>query len=256
MGAGKDKERPLTARSVLASMMLGTRPPRLPVGRLVRIGQLFGIAEGTVRTALSRMVSNGEALAGDGWYELAGHLLHRQERQLESRTALRHDWDGAWDLALVPGDAARPAGQRARLRIAMTQLRYGELREGVWARPANLGPNRLPSARGERDSVCLTATATALDADATTLWDLSGWSDRMQLLQEAMTLLEPRLDAGDLSALAPGFVVNAAVLRHFQHDPLLPDELVPEAWPGVGARKAFDRYDQAYWTLLQGWLLG
>ena len=44
-------EPPLTTRSVLASTLLGTRPPRLPVGRLVRAGALFGIAEGTVRTA-------------------------------------------------------------------------------------------------------------------------------------------------------------------------------------------------------------
>ena len=39
--------RPLTARSVVASTLLGTDPPRLPVAFLVRTGALFGLAEGS-----------------------------------------------------------------------------------------------------------------------------------------------------------------------------------------------------------------
>ena len=35
---------------------------------------LFGIAEGTVRTALSRMAAAGEVEADDGWYRLSGRL--------------------------------------------------------------------------------------------------------------------------------------------------------------------------------------
>ena len=50
----------LTARSVIASTLLGTEPPRLPGRVLVRVGELFGITEGTIRTALSRMVASGE----------------------------------------------------------------------------------------------------------------------------------------------------------------------------------------------------
>lgn len=63
--------RTLTARSVLLSVLLGTDPPRLPVGLLVRTTELFGIAEGTTRTALSRMVATGELTTTDGWYEIA-----------------------------------------------------------------------------------------------------------------------------------------------------------------------------------------
>src|SRR5829696_3691172 len=99
--AGGDSERRLTARSVLASTLLGTRPPRLPVGRLVRAGALFGIAEGTVRTALSRMAAAGEVDADDGWYRLSGALLERQRRQDESRAAATVAWDGRWSLAVV-----------------------------------------------------------------------------------------------------------------------------------------------------------
>ncbi|MGH9083953.1 MAG: PaaX domain-containing protein, C- domain protein, partial [Acidimicrobiales bacterium] len=77
--------RPLAARSVLASVLLGTDPPWLPTPLLVRTAALFGISEGAVRTALSRMVATGEAAVEDGGYRLAGRLVARQARQAASR---------------------------------------------------------------------------------------------------------------------------------------------------------------------------
>ncbi|HJR38673.1 MAG TPA: PaaX domain-containing protein, C- domain protein, partial [Nocardioidaceae bacterium] len=67
----------LTARSVLASVLLGTEPPWLPTRLLVRTAELFGIADGTARVALSRMLSAGEAVAEDGGYRLIGRLAER-----------------------------------------------------------------------------------------------------------------------------------------------------------------------------------
>jgi phenylacetic acid degradation operon negative regulatory protein len=90
--------RPLTARSVLASVLLGTDPPWLPTTLLVRTAGLFGISEGSTRTALSRMVGSGEAVAEDGGYRLAGRLVARQARQSASRRAETRRW---------PGDALR-----------------------------------------------------------------------------------------------------------------------------------------------------
>ena len=70
---------PLTARSVLASALLGEEPPELPVAQLVHLAGLFGINENRARVALSRMVAAGEATTdGSGRYRLAGHLLARQ----------------------------------------------------------------------------------------------------------------------------------------------------------------------------------
>ncbi len=51
---------PLTARSVLASALLGEDPPELPVAHLVHLAGLFGINENRARVALSRMVAAGE----------------------------------------------------------------------------------------------------------------------------------------------------------------------------------------------------
>ena len=130
--------RPLTARSVVASTLLGMRPPELTPQLLVRSGELFGISGGSTRTALSRMVAAGELEAVDGRYRLAGHLLERQARQDASRhPRLRAAWDRTWRTAVVVA-GRRPAAERAALRAAMARARYGELREGVWLRPDNL----------------------------------------------------------------------------------------------------------------------
>jgi phenylacetic acid degradation operon negative regulatory protein len=71
-----------------------------------------------------------------------------------------------------------------------------------------------------------------------------------------MAALLGRLDSGDPDALAPGFVVSAAVLRHFQADPLLPMELSGRSWPGPRLRRDYDHFDAAYRRLLRGWIVG
>ena len=73
--------KPLSARSLVASLLLRSRPPRMPGARLVQWCGLFGVAEGTARVALSRMVERGELYAHDGIYELAGRVAGRRPAQ-------------------------------------------------------------------------------------------------------------------------------------------------------------------------------
>ena len=238
----------LTARSVIASTLLGTEPPRLPGRVLVRVGELFGITEGTIRTALSRMVANDELTTADGAYQLSGpRLLERQARQSASRRATRHRWHGAWLMAIVVSDR-RTADARADLRTELESVRLSELREGVWLRPDNLDVT-WPTVVDEQ---CTIVHARDVDPSLVTrLWPLDEWADQANELRAAMaTLVEP-LERGDTSALADGFVVSAAVLRHFQADPLLPEELLPRGWPGAGLRTDYDRFDVAYRALLR-----
>jgi phenylacetic acid degradation operon negative regulatory protein len=238
----------LTARSVIASTLLGTEPPRLPGRVLVRVGDLFGISEGTVRTALSRMVASGEVTPEDGSYQLREpRLLERQARQSTSRRATRHRWHGAWVMAIVVSER-RDANARAELRAALESARLSELREGVWLRPDNIDVV-WP---GVVDEQCTIVHARDVDPSLVTrLWGLDDWANRARgLLDDIAALVEP-LERGDTDALAEGFVVSAAVLRHFQADPLLPEELLPRAWPGTLLRTEYDRFDTAYRALLR-----
>ena len=222
----------------------------------MRSGELFGITAGTTRVALSRMVAAGELEADGSGYRLAGHLLDRQARQSASRSAASLPWSGAWTMAVVV-DGRRSAGQRSELREAMRVLHLAEAHEGVWLRPDNLAAGHAPDADAVVMAQCRRFTARPDDeaprALAHRLWDLPGWAGRAERLAAEMDALVGRLEAGDTDALAPGFVTSAAVLRHFLADPLLPDELVPDAWPGPRLRADYDRYDRAFKTVWRDW---
>ncbi|MGI8663836.1 MAG: PaaX family transcriptional regulator C-terminal domain-containing protein [Acidimicrobiales bacterium] len=243
----------LTARSVLASTLLGTTPPRLPALVLVRAAELFGITEGTARVALSRMVAAGELEADDGWYALLGaRLLARQSRQAAGRAwhiAPRGAWRGRWHVAVVVAER-RSAADRAELRDELRRARLGELREGVWARPDNLEVE-WPAVASEH---CTVLRADGVEKSvASGLWDLTSWATRARELRASMRHLVGPLERGDTEPLAEGFVVSADVLRLLQADPLLPPELLPRRWPGDALRSDYDRFDLAYRAVLRAW---
>ncbi|MFR9675498.1 PaaX family transcriptional regulator C-terminal domain-containing protein [Streptomyces sp. TR06-5] len=238
--------RPLTARSIVLSTLLGHHPPRLPARALVRVGELFGVAEGTVRVALSRMVAAGDLDQDDRGYGLTARLLDRQARQDESRAPRLRPWRGDWELAVAGGER-RPAAERAALRRDMARLRLAELREGTWLRPANLDHD-LATQVGHR----CTVFTTAVPADdplrlAGRLWDLGAWSRRAHALVAAM----------DRSAgPAERFTLSAAALRHLLTDPLLPDPLLPGHWPGEELRRRYDAFENELAAVLRGHLTG
>ncbi|WP_116214931.1 PaaX family transcriptional regulator C-terminal domain-containing protein [Streptomyces olivoreticuli] len=234
--------RPLTARSVVLSTLLGHHPPALPARALVRAGALFGTAEGTVRTALTRMVAAGDLEQRDGTYRLTDRLLARQARQDDSRAPRTRAWDGGWEIAVVTTERRAPA-DRAALRQAMAALRLAELREGCWTRPANLVRDRPAVVAGQ----CAVFTGEPEDDPArlaATLWDLDGWAARA-------TALEAALRPG---SLAEQFTVSAAVLRHLLADPVLPGALLPPGWPGERLREHYEAFDGAFRELLRGHL--
>lgn len=282
-GAPTAGARPVTARSVVASILLAMEPPALPVRDLVRLGELFGIAEGTTRVALSRMVAAGELRQSDGGYRLTGRMLARQERQRRSRHPRLVPWEGRWLLAVVVAERRSPA-RRAALRQAMQAARMGEVRSGVWARPDNLAAGS-PLPTGEWDAAgtflwfrgsladvgpvaarpvvaapaepLATPPAVAAPTDAALaarLWDLPGWGSEAGRLVDALASTLPALTAGDTAALAPCFAVAAAAVRHITADPLLPPPLLPADWPGDRLRAAYDGYETAYGRLLTAWL--
>ena len=136
---------------------------------------------------------------------------------------------------------------RGARRRTLSYGRLAELREGVWMRPANLAV-RLPDPL-EGDIELMTARPVDAAALAHRLWDLSSWSARARDLLRDLHALVP--DGPD--ALAPGFELSAAVLRHLQADLLLPAELLPAGWPGATLRATYDQWDARYRATLRDW---
>ncbi|MHA7651485.1 PaaX family transcriptional regulator C-terminal domain-containing protein [Mycobacterium sp. ML4] len=243
-------DRPLSARSVLASALLGSDEAGLTVAQLVAVASLFGISDGAARTCLWRMVSNGELTGDGGSYALAGRLLDRRQRVDEAyRIDDVADWDGTWELAIVSMER-RSAAHRLELRKAALALHLAEFREGVWIRPDNLDPQRLSASRAVLDRQCthFHGAVTDITADKIrSLFDLGGWADDARALIDAMhTALNSDSRDDSAESFTYQFALSIAVVRHLQLDPLLPAALVADRWPGPALRSTYRLFDNAF----------
>jgi phenylacetic acid degradation operon negative regulatory protein len=216
----------------------------------VALGELFGFAEGTIRTALSRMTSSGELVADNGRYRLGERLRRRQASQDAGRRSPPGGWDGTWWIAHVVADG-RTVGDRRAFRSRMLQSRMGELRPDVWLRPANIdGPDAgddVLLTRGsieDRDPVAL----------AGALWDLDAMQSRGRTLTAAATNAKASLATRDPALLPETFMISVAVVRFLLAEPQLPVELVGPGWPADRLRHSYDELEAAHGALMTSFL--
>jgi phenylacetic acid degradation operon negative regulatory protein len=243
--------RPLNARSVIGSLLLGVHPPRLPGARIVEWCTRFGIAEGTARVALSRMVDRGELRSDRGVYELAGRVRELQGAQDWSLEPQLLPWHGGWRFGIIGGDLPRrSAPDRAALRDAMRRLRYAELRDGVWTRPDNLPPAAAPAESWTIATAQCSWWTGAPEGEpeplAHALFAPTAWATRARTLLDRLDHVTRDLDSGRDDALAPGFVIGAAALQQARRDPFLPPALLPAGWPADGLRSAYVRFQKSF----------
>ena len=207
----------MTARSVVLSVLLGAHPAWASASELIRLTADFDIREPTLRVALTRMVGAGDLVRSADGYRLSDRLLARQRRQDDALDPRLRQWDGTW-TTLVITSVGIDARSRASLRTTLHDKRFGEFREGVWMRPANLELELTAEVARPACAYC-----SARDDDpaglAARLWDLPAWA------ATGHRLLDEMARATDI----PGrFVAAAATVRHLLTDPVLPDELLPE----------------------------
>ncbi|GAQ59083.1 PaaX family transcriptional regulator C-terminal domain-containing protein [Streptomyces acidiscabies] len=233
--------RPLSARSVVLSLLLGAQPPELPVRELVRLVEPFGIGGSTLRAALSRMTAAGDLRCADAVYGLSDRLLERRRRQDEALHPRTRAWTGDWEMAVIT-TTGRPAAERAELRADLTALRLAELREGVWLRPATL-LRPWPARLTELTHHFTTRPTNPPRELAATLWPLTDWKTTgTALLRHTDRSTTP----------ADRFTTFTAVVRHLLSDPVLPPDLLPPGWPGEALRRAYADYRQEFETQLTG----
>jgi phenylacetic acid degradation operon negative regulatory protein len=225
--------KPLPARSVVLSMLLGSHPDRMSPAQLTRVGEHFGIPGSTLRVALTRAVAAGDLRREDSDYVLGERLIVRQRRQDEGVEDAETPWDGDWEMAVVVV-AGRSGPERAALRDQLSSSRLGELREGVWTRPANL--RRAPAYAHDPVLSCFRARPEEDPATlAARLWDLDAWVKEGEvLLDQLQSTTEPALR----------LAVAAHIVRHLTADPLLPSQLLPDRWPGPALRSAYADYQR------------
>lgn len=211
----------------MLSVLLGAHPAWATAAELIRLTADFGIREPTLRVALTRMVGAGDLVRSADGYRLSDRLLARQRRQDDALDPKLRRWEGTWST-LVITSVGTDARTRATLRTTLQAKRFGELREGVWMRPANLDLQLTDELRGR------VRVLEARDDDpaglVAALWDLPTW------VGTGRRLLDDLSGASDVPAR---FVAAAATVRHLLADPVLPTELLPDDWPGDALRQAY-----------------
>ena len=234
--------RPFNARSLVLSVLLGLPEPRLSAAAITGLAEPFGIAAGTMRTALSRMVAAGDLVNHGGDYELRGRLLERKEAQDVGRRPPRDAWDGMWWIAAVTAPS-RTVAERREFRAHMINARMGELRPETWLRPANLaGPHVGRDVALVRGPL----SGPAPDELVHTLWDLAAIEARCRTLLAALDEPDPDLPVMMRRA--------AAVVRFLREEPLLPRSLTPAAWPVDELRARYRDLDRSMGRALRGFV--
>src|SRR3981189_4593 len=207
-------------------------------GALLEFFRTIDIDSGVVRTAMSR-------LATDGWVERnkvgrnSFYRLVKKGRQTFD-AATKHiydpqpsDWTGRFELLLIGNGEDRDASP-----AALKNAGFGSPLPGVWIAPSGVpipeGAARAirleVSAEDDsgrrllRESWPLQRTADAYLKFTKTFEPLRGWIDRRELLS-------------DTDAVTARILLIHHYRRVVLHDPLLPTALLPPDWPGQAGRR-------------------
>lgn len=228
------------------------------VGSLISLLKPFRLTEGAVRTVLSRMTRKGwlrsRRYGRNSFYSLAprGHRLLEEGRDRIFRPVRTEAWNGAWYLVTysIPEDVRY---LRDQLRVRLAWLGFGSMGNGVWISPHNVEDRVQEMARElEIEDRLLMFRARQLGrCDSGELVQRS-WSlpDLERKYRAFLASWRPVLDEysrrADRTCDEVGCFVDRFNLIHEYRrfpleDPFLPEQLLPEAWPGTDAATLFNQ---------------
>jgi phenylacetic acid degradation operon negative regulatory protein len=246
-------------RSLILDLLTTLRRGSMPVSALVEAGALFGLAGGTLRVALARLVAAGQVERdARGRYRM-GERAAPIQRAIEGwRSETRtHPWDGSWWA--VQGSAAPARSERRRHARALRLLGFRELVPGLQVRPANLAGgcqaarHQLTALGLARGSLvfAISDLDPATDAHARSLWDAAGLRAGYRRSLAELAASERRLDAlPERDAMCESFLVGGRMIQQLVLDPLLPEEILDpsDRHALVEAMRRYDRRGRACWA--------
>ena len=251
------------AKSFVLDLLSTLHRGAMPVRALIESAALFGIAEGSVRVALSRLLRAGLVERDErGLYRLG-----RAAAPVSGRVAAWRDldarlrpWTGGW-IGVFDARAA-PTPSRAlqrRSERALRLLGFRALTRGLAVRPDNLAGG-VARVREELASLGLAPGAVICevreldpisDARARKLWDADELVAKYRRQRQQLDASTQRLRGRDAEvAMVESFRVGGAVLRLLAHDPLLPEPIVVAAERAAlaAAMRDYDAIGRASWS--------
>ena len=208
------------------------------LGTLLEFFNTLDIDSGVVRTAMSR-------LASDGWLERnkvgrnSFYRLDKKGRQTFD-TATKHiydpplsDWTGRFELLLIGNGEDRDAS-----RAALENAGFGSPLPGVW-----VAPSGVPVPEEAAGAIRLEVSAED-DSGRRLLsesWPLDRTADAYLKFMKTFEPLRASIGRGEGLSDADAFTARILLIHHYRRvvlrDPLLPTPLLPRDWPGKVARR-------------------
>lgn len=262
-----EHDRTISARTLILDLLDTGEPPAFSVGDLVRAGAAFGIEATGIRTALTRLKSEGRVRPlARGRYMIGARAEPLKQWILGWRNILdrRQAWDGHWLLAIAgPAERSDRTAWRRTLR-ALDLEGFAEAEVNVWARPDNL----IGGVKGMRHRLAALEAAPSLfvvearvldEARAgrfQTLWQGDALRALHISLAAALDQSAAQIGGIDLpAAAAETLLLGRQAIRSIMRDPLLPESLCSADALArlIDAMVRYDRVGKRIWmTYLAG----
>ncbi|MFC6152599.1 PaaX family transcriptional regulator C-terminal domain-containing protein [Nocardioides yefusunii] len=227
--------------------LLADRDHKSTVAGLVRLLAPVGITAPAVRTAVSRMVSQGwltpVRLPQGRGYSATDRAVQRFQHALErAYHPANATWDNTWHVVLTQAPTGRT--ERARLTRELTYLGYAQLQENTWVSPYARAELADTLERNATTAVTV-RTADVEPSDAfLKAWDLDALARsyrtwHAQAADQVAHHLAAHADPEE-AAFAARFHLAHEWRKFLFSDPGLPLHLLPADWPGVAAAVYFN----------------
>ena len=247
------RRRPIRAGSLIVTIYGDAIAPRggsLWLGSLLEMMAAFDVEPGLVRTAMSRLVT-------EGWFERRRcgrksfyRLSPRGAADFADATRLIYHmgpigWLGGMEVAVLLAEDAR---RRAAARDQLARHGWGQAAPNVMLRPVLAGGSVGPAARvgpGDGDAVVMRSRLDPDDGGAArrlagACWQLDSVKDGYQRFIDAFAPFEDgrggRADWSDGMAFQLRILLIHEFRRVILRDPLLPPAMLPADWQGDRAR--------------------
>ena len=225
------------------------------LGTLLEFFKALDIDGGVVRTAVSRLASDGwlerNRVGRNSFYRLAATGRHTFD------IATRHiydpppqDWTGRFELLLIGNAQDRDAS-----REALRSAGFGSPLPGVWVAPSG-APIPDEASRAIRLEVSAEDdSGRRLLADS---WPLENIADAYLKFMKTFEPLRSWITRRAPLANGDAFAARILLIHHYRRvvlrDPLLPLALLPKDWPGRAARALCGEIYRAILPQSEQWL--
>lgn len=213
------------------------------LGTLLAFCKALDIDGGVVRTAVSR-------LAADGWLARArvgrNSFYRLADKGRETfAAAARHiymarppAWTGRFDLLLLPNGSG---GGRDGVRDSLRNAGFGNPLPGLWIAPAGTErPDAAAAAIRLQAEVASDAAAETGRQLIAASWQLERTAEAYRLFVATFAPLQAFVreaaELSDIEAMVARILLIHQYRRIVLRDPLLPEAMLPQGWPGTAAR--------------------